>query len=97
MRRRKEKGGGRRRREGRGKEEEVEDEEEEDEDEEDEDEEDTERRRRKEENTGHTNGGADGHTEGRTLRPRGRAGTTDDCNCPRLSHSRFTKRHTIGI
>ena len=88
MRRRKEKGGGRRRREGRGKEEEVEDEEEEDEDEED-----TERRRRKEENTGHTNGGADGHTEGRTLRPRGRAGTTDDCNCPRLLHSRFTYLH----
>ena len=92
MRRRKEKGGGRRRREGRGKEEEVEDEEEEDEDEED-----TERRRRKEENMGHANGGPDGHTDGRTLRPRGRAGTTDDCNCPSLSHSRFTKRHTIGI
>ena len=38
----------------------------EDEEEEDEDEEDTERRRRKEENTGHANGGADGHANADT-------------------------------
>ena len=100
--RREEKGGGGRRRkedERGGKEEEGGgmNEEEEDGEEEDEDEEDTERRRRMQENTGHAYGGADGHTEGRTLRPRDRAGTTDDCNCVSLSDTRFTKRHTIDI
>ena len=51
------------------------------------DEEDTEE---EEENNGHAYGGADGRTEGRTGRPRDKAGTNDDCNRISRPHTRFS-------